>query len=264
MKSILFIIILFPFYTLSQDDKKNFIGTLKYSENNEPVYLKDSVVFYLHSQDRFIFHNLNGLTSIVFNANGRSGQVSSDKIMIALDQAPFKINYDPDLFPFSADTTVYASNGFFSAYKMMFSFKYLWSDTFNIAAWTRRAYNKDTAAFLALVGRGNYDMEAVGQYAVNNWKIINSWTDMEIATLLIKTNKLNRHRMIYGLINDDGYILSTPFDIKTLILYYKTYYPLTWGFCELDKYKEDKNYNKKLNKLKRETEKRKNPAPNSN
>jgi len=230
-----------------------FVGEISEKVEKQAVYLGDIVAFYVGPNDRFICRfNADGNFQITLS-DGKNGLVKSRNIKKSANQDLFKITYPESSFPFSNTPSIFGrsqySNCNFSA--VLYWLKYF-KETTDFVALTRKAFNKDTAAFFSLMRQPFLDVDGSRQWSFNNWKLINSFSDKEFSTMIVNGNTKRRIDIVLGLYPD---LTITPFGEESNFIdtYYKTWYPLTWSLIEFERGNEihNKKYYKEFNKLKK-------------
>jgi len=187
-------------------------------------------------------------------ADGRNGLLKSNDIRKSIDQTLFKITYQKNSFPFSSEYSIFGqsqySNSNYSA--VYYWLKYL-KDSTDFTGLTLKAFEKDTAAFFALIRPPFLDSDGSGQWSFNNWKLINSFSDKELSKMILSRDTRGRRAVLFGMY---PYVTISPFGEETAMLdvYYKTWYPFTWRLIEFERKHEvhEKKYKTEFKKLKKE------------
>lgn len=234
-----------------------FIGEISDDVQVEPVYLGDSLVFYLHPNQRFVCRYVvtDHIIYQISLADGKNGIVRSDHIKRAIDQSLFKFAYPQNSFPFTKEPTIYGLSRYSNCnYLVVLAWQKYFNDSTNFVELTLRAYNKDTTAFFFLMKHPYLDSDGSGQWSFNNWKIINSYTDRELSNIILNRNRQGRREILNALYSD---IVFSPFGEENsfLDLYYSKWYPLTWMLIEFEIHKTNiggKKYSKEFKKLKKQ------------
>ncbi len=260
MKILIKILILIPFYFKSQPffNGEIFIGEVISTIKSEPVYLGDSVVFYLNQGERFYtrceWHSDGNIIAHITRKDGSNGTLNTKNIHKSDNQTFFKITYNIDYYPFAKIPNIYATSKYSNCtYRSISYWQKYFHDSTDFIGLTFKAYNKDTVTLFKLLTFNNLDCDGQGQWSVNNWKIINNYTDKELATFLF--NHLDPNRTYYATNLIQGYaIVSGIFgDENNLLLnYYETNYPLVYEIFKLDRYYESKVYKAQYKKLKKQ------------
>lgn len=235
-----------------------FIGEISDNVNKEPVYLGDSLVFYLQTGQRFVcrYSITSGNEFRVSLADGKNGIVRSNHIKRSMDQSPFKFTYPQNYFPFTTDHTIFGKSNYSNCnYAIIFHWLKYFNDTTDFVGLTLRAYNKDTVALFSILREPFLDTDGSGQWSFNNWKIINSYTDKELSQIILNRNRQGRRYVLDALYSS---VVLSPFGEENsfLDLYYSKFYPFTWMLIEFERYyiydnTVNKKYNKEFKKLKK-------------
>lgn len=170
-------------------------------------------------------------TTVIFKQDGKSGRVLKSELQAATDTNLFRFQYSEALFPFYTDTTVYETvyynpTGWGELLAWM---RYISeADTFNVPAWTKRAYDGDTAAMRILLLMTYGESMAAGQFRFNKWKLINHWSDSCLAELLLSSYSAEDGVSPSFFLN---YTVNSPFvnDEAGLMNYYRVFYPLCYS-----------------------------------
>jgi hypothetical protein len=254
-KILIILFITIPFFIKAQafENSEIFIGEI--TEDHAAVYLGDSLVFHVTKGERFYARYIlpNKPFFAVTRADGSNGRIFSDKVIRSADQTFFKISYSENFFPFAKKPSVYGTSVFSNCtYRSVISWQSHFSDTMDFTGLSEKAYHKDTIAFLELLSHNALDSEGHSQWGYNNWKLINAYTDKELATFLFNRISKNNNR------NASQFIL--PYAIQTpvfgdeqdkLLKYYESNYPLTFAVYALEQLSDSKLFNKKYKKLKK-------------
>ena len=258
MKKVILILFLFPSFLFAQNFILNeiFIGELKEGVQNEPVYLGDSLVTYVRAGERFVCRYREPSFYITF-ADGRNGLVKAN-ITRSSNQKLFKITYPYDLFPFTKKHTIYGLSMYSECgYAQVIYWLKYFKDSADYSALILKAYNKDTTALFSLVNMPMLDSDGVSEWGFNVWKVVNSYSDKELAQMMINRNRAGRREMLYSLSGQRSYAVWTPFGEENDLywLYYKTWYPLTWKLYEFEMANENKagnEYNRRFKDIKKQ------------
>ncbi len=200
------------------------------------TYSPLEILFYIHPGERFLYDTIifgSPDFPLVTMADGRAGYIPGIAVQRAPDTALFKITYSKTLFPFYSDTSNYACArtldcGWGGMIWWMNACKVSYpSDTFSVQYWTRRAFEGDTLAMKTIFQTSFGDVDALGQYNFNKWKIINSWSDSALALFLLGQWKQTGYSIGEYLMGD----IRTPFgeyDTIGLREYYRQFYPICY------------------------------------